>query len=444
MAAVDPRIELMSVIFRLAGNPEYNMPVSRSPYSDAVGEHFGKFRDHPAVTMARRLRGSRGVSYDAVMDMAIHVEDAVNLKERVPFDNPACTLDSRWRPDEARDFLKAARAFARETGFAGFMRKHQDLHGAAAARMSELLKQRNYIGWFDSYFGARPDATFRVIVGMLEGGGNYGVSLQLLDGREEITPVIGVWKFDDEGVPILTDEMIPTLVHELCHAYTNQLVDKHVEKMAASARKIYATKAQAMRDQAYANWQTMLRESMVRACVVRYLNAADGPLKAGAEIEEQQGRGFEWMGELTMLLEQYEKGRDRYPDMDAFMPRVAAFFDNYAKKAERLARRKPRVVRMVPANGARNVDPSLTEMKVTFDRAMKDGNWAVVGGGPHFPEMTGKPSYDDTHTVLTIPMRLKPNSEYRLWLNRGQFNSFMSQEGEHLESVAVTFRTRAE
>ena len=64
---------------------------------------------------------------------------------------------------------------------------------------------------------------------------------------------------------------------------------------------------------------------------------------------------------------------------------------------------------------------------------MKDGNWAVVGGGPNFPEMSGKPSYDATPRVLTIPpMRLKPNWEYRLWLNRGQFNSFMSEEGERL------------
>jgi hypothetical protein len=331
-AAVDPRVELMSVIFRLAGNPEYNMPVSQSPYSKAVEAHFGRFRDHPAVTKARQLRNNRGVGYDAVMSMAIYIEDAVSLEERVPFDDPACKLDARWRPDEARDFLRAARAFVRDTGFAGFMRQHQDLHAAAAARMSDLLKQRDYVGWFDSFFGARPKATFRVIVGMLEGGGNYGMSLQLLDGREEITPIIGVWRFDNKGVPVFTSEVIPTLIHEFCHAYTNQLVDRYARKMEASARKIFATKEQAMRSQGYGNWQTMLRESMVRACVVRYVNAADGNARAREEINEQQRRGFEWVGELATLLQQYETGRDRYPNMDAFMPRVVTFFDNYAKK----------------------------------------------------------------------------------------------------------------
>ena len=248
------------------------------------------------------------------------------------------------------------------------MRKHQDLHAAAAARMSELLKQHNYVGWFDSFFGARPKVTFRVIVGMLEGGGNYGVSLRL-PGRPGGNHT-GHRRLEvrQQGVAVFTDEIIPTLIHEFCHAYTNQLVDKYAEKMDASARKIYATKEQAMRDQAYGNWQTMLRESMVRACVVRYVNAADGKAQAQEEINEQHGHRSSGSASWLCCSEQYERGRDRYPDMDAFMPRVVTFFDDYAKKAEGLAGRKPKVVKMVPANGAKNVNPSLTEIKVTFNR----------------------------------------------------------------------------
>ena len=55
-ARVDPRVELMSLIFRLAGNNEYNQPLSKSPYSKEVDDHFGKFRDHKAVKFAQQLR----------------------------------------------------------------------------------------------------------------------------------------------------------------------------------------------------------------------------------------------------------------------------------------------------------------------------------------------------------------------------------------------------
>jgi hypothetical protein len=44
-ARVDPRVELMCIIFRLAGNPEYNQRNSGSPYADDVKDHFAEFRE---------------------------------------------------------------------------------------------------------------------------------------------------------------------------------------------------------------------------------------------------------------------------------------------------------------------------------------------------------------------------------------------------------------
>jgi hypothetical protein len=96
---------------------------------------------------------------------------------------------------------------------------------------------------------------------------------------------------------------------------------------------------------------------------------------------------------------------------------------------------------MIPANGATDVDPSLTAIQVTFDRPMKDGSWALVGGGPHCPETTGRPSYDSRRTTWIVPVKLKPEWDYEFYLNRGQYDSFRSAEGVPLESVHVTFST---
>jgi hypothetical protein len=82
---VDPRVELVSLLFRLAGNREYNQ--CRVPlYNADVEAQFGKFRDHPAVQLAHRLRQQQGVSYDACMGMAILLSNAFDpmLTERRP------------------------------------------------------------------------------------------------------------------------------------------------------------------------------------------------------------------------------------------------------------------------------------------------------------------------------------------------------------------------
>lgn len=444
VAQVDPRVELMSIIFRLAGNPEYNQPNSKSPYSDQVEAHFGKYRNHPVIQTARRLRRDRGVSFDAVMSMAVHLEDAVKLKEKVPFDRSPPRLDARWRLQEARDFLDQARSFVNDTEFNRFFRTHRELYQAAGARMTAKLNERAYIDWFDEFFGARPGARFQVIVGMLNGGSCYGTGMRHLDGGEEISPVLGVWEFDGKGIPVIGDDIVPTVVHEFCHSYTNPLVDKYADQLEPAGSRIFQHCADVMKEQAYGNWQTMMYESLVRACVVRHLRATDGRAAARKEIREQHDSGFKWIGALSKLLAEYESDRKRYRTFEAFMPRVVEFFNEYAGRYEASVARAPKVVSMTPANGATDVDPSLTRITVTFDRPMMDKSWSVVGGGPHFPELVGDVHYDEQCKVFTMPVRLKPGWSYEFWLNRGKYQSFVSKEGVPLEPVAVTFQTGEE
>ncbi len=105
------------------------------------------------------------------------------------------------------------------------------------ARLAAVVNQRDYVAWFDGFFGARPQARFAVVVGMLCGGGNYGVSLRHADGREEITPVLGVHKWDEAGVAVVGSEIGATIVHELCHAYTNAYVDRHEKALERPRRR---------------------------------------------------------------------------------------------------------------------------------------------------------------------------------------------------------------
>jgi len=442
-ARVDPRVELMCVIFRLAGNPEYNHRLSKSAYADEVEKHFGIFRNHPVVETARQLRAKRGVSYDAVMSMAVHIEDAKDLKEKVPFEK-AERLDGRWRPEAAREFLVQARQFVKDTKFGSFIEDHQDLYKAAAERMAKKVNERDYRAWFDSFFGAKSEVKFSLVAGMLTGGNNYGVGIRYPDGREEISPVLGVTRFDEKGIPVFKNLSASLVVHEFCHSYTNPLVDKHLKELEPAGKRLFAYCGQKMKKLAYSNWQTMMRESLVRACQVRYKRATEGRIAAWQEALYHQGRGFSWTNELAQVLREYETQRDKHKTLDAFMPKIVAFFNEYAEGFEAKTPKAPKVVSMVPKHGATDVDPQLKEIKVTFDRSMKDKAWSVVGGGPHFPKIAGEVSYDTSRKVFTIPVKLKRAWRYECWLNRGKYTAFQSEDGVPLESVHVEFRTRAE
>src|SRR5579871_4760335 len=82
--ATDPRIVLLSIVFHLAGNPEYNQCRVKS-YCEAVDQYFAPFKDDEAIRLARELNERSGINYDAVMSMAIHIKDVETLAERLPF-----------------------------------------------------------------------------------------------------------------------------------------------------------------------------------------------------------------------------------------------------------------------------------------------------------------------------------------------------------------------
>ncbi len=449
-AHVDPRVELLSIIFRLAGNPEYNMDNSKSPYADAVQAHFGNLRTHPAVTLAQELRGRDGISFDAVMSLAVHVDEVPTLNEKLPFDQRPARLDARWKPDTAREFLRRARQFVSDSEFKSFLRSQRSFYEAAGQRMTEKLAERDYLQWFDAFFGTRPDTSYEVIVGLLIGGQNYGVGVLYPGGKEEISPVMGVYRFDEQGLPVFDDSFVPTLVHELTHSYTNPLVDKYEPLLEPAGKRLYGRFGREMERLHYGNWKTMIYESLVRACTARYQLANDTRELAIQSAKEDYKRGFKWLGDLVMLLNDYEADRQHYPGLDDFMPKVVVFFEQQAREYDPQPEAAPEVVKLpppqvvsiVPLNGATDVDPKLPAIVVVFNQPMVDKSWSICGDGPHFPKPSGDVAYDPTCTILTIPVKLKPNWDYEFGLNCESFHGFKSAAGVELEPVLVKFKTK--
>jgi len=440
-------VELISIIFRLSKNREYSQGRVES-YARDVEAHFGPFQNHPVVELAQKLRSTAGVSYDASMALAVHLGDAEKLELKVPLEPWPELLDRRWTVQSVPEFLAKARQFVRDTSFADFFEKHRPLYQTAESRMRTVLEEKGHLEWFAEFFGRRPGARFTVVIGLLNGGSCYGPSFRAPDGREEMYAVMGAWKTDAAGEPQFDADFLDTIIHEFCHSYTNAFVRRHESQLKETGEKLYAPVAAAMKAQAYGNGQTFLCESMVRACVVRYLRKYAGEQAARKEIVEQRKRKFVCVGPLSDLLGEYESHRDQYPTLEAFAPRLIRFFNDYAdrfvKEQKSLAARQPKVVSIIPADGDHNVDPDLKAIQVVFDRPMRDKCWSLVGGGPHFPEIPAgaRCSYDSKRTTWTCPIKLKPGWDYTFNLNASpRFMAFQSKAGVPLEPVTITFRT---
>jgi hypothetical protein len=242
--------------------------------------------------------------------------------------------------------------------------------------------------------------------------------------------------------------MLGVVVHEFCHSYANPLVDRHAKELQPAGEKLFHMVAAEMDRQFYGHWKAMLCESLVRASVLRYQERYAYRNVVWQTLRAEKARGFLWIEELSNLLGEYERRRTEYASLDGFFPQIVKFLNDFADKAAArdlaLADRRPRVVSTTPLDGATDVRPGLTEIRVKFDRLMNISSWALVGGGEKFPKLAGPGRYDLSRTIWTVPVKLKPDWNYEFMLNSSRHQGFQALDGTPLAPVRVRFRTGKE
>lgn len=103
----------------------------------------------------------------------------------------------------------------------------------------------------------------------------------------------------------------------------------------------------------------------------------------------------------------------------------------------------PVVVRTVPEGGAGDVDPALTEIKVTFSKDMRDGSWSwSTLSKESFPKTGGEPKYLDDKRTCVLPVTLEPGKTYALWVNSGKYLNFKDVDNRPAVPYLLVFKTK--
>jgi hypothetical protein len=109
--------------------------------------------------------------------------------------------------------------------------------------------------------------------------------------------------------------------------------------------------------------------------------------------------------------------------------------------AQTSANLAPRIIATTPKVGAKDVDPSLKEITVTFDRDM-EGGMSWTGGGPGFPKgHQGEGArWRDSRTCV-LPVTLQPGHTYRVGINSMSYRNFRGTNGLPTAISAIFFTT---
>jgi RNA polymerase sigma-70 factor (ECF subfamily) len=101
------------------------------------------------------------------------------------------------------------------------------------------------------------------------------------------------------------------------------------------------------------------------------------------------------------------------------------------------------VVSTEPRAGAADVPASTTEIRVTFSRPMRNGDWSWVKlSDASFPKIAGNPRFLEDQRTCVLAVSLEPGKTYAIWLNQPPHENFQDPQGHNAVPYLLVFETK--
>lgn len=162
----DPRIELLTAV-QLLSQYRYLTPY-RVDYADDLVAHFSRYPPQQAVAFFRSLSADSGWS-DAYPTAMLYLSDPPALEPTQPI--PPHLYRAFRSEENFTRFVRALRAFVRQTQFNHFFARSQTLYQRLATSLREALARADPTGDIEAYFGTRQVSYHLVLSPLLHHGG---------------------------------------------------------------------------------------------------------------------------------------------------------------------------------------------------------------------------------------------------------------------------------
>jgi hypothetical protein len=406
-SSVDERFELTSIVFRLAGAPEYSMCGVPS-YAKDIDDYFAPYKEHELIPFLQELREHTGVSYNAVSSATPYLEiknGSVRIKKGCD-PSELYKIDTRWNEANFKTFVKYLNDFYKKSKFNTFYTNHADTYKKATESLDGLLATLN-LDWCESFFGEKKDEVV-VFASLTNGSSNY--SLSLPDNPDAVTILLGAHS-NQEGSPQYYPFSTTTIVHEIFHHYSGTVFEPYWDKVKEAADKIYSHVSEKMLANGYGDARAVFYEWFDNLCMLMYFRDntnADLPLDHLIAYTENFG-GYIWMGRSCLFMEHFYEHRDKYKTINDYMPQLVAFVnytaDNYDKVQAEYEAKIPYLVDAFPASGSSISIDDIDTLEYRFSVPMY-GNQGVggrFGDIPTLPVLFNQMRWKDNQTII-IPI----------------------------------------
>ena len=438
---VDKRIELYFVTAYMSDSFFKKwLTINDADYARELENYFADFKSHPAITFFEETWKPDMSTY---IPPEIMIYLSSSIEEQKELKIPKEIVDHIGGKDKKDEFIKQIRDFSKASNYDEFYKLHQDYYTSLSSKVLKLLKKKNCIPKLNEFYGIEHNHYYVLLVPFLGPGNGYGPSIESEDGKKDVFCLLSPYQ-DDE-------QIINMLWHEFGHSFVNPLVAKNLMKV--NERKDLYDPISSSMQPLYSDWENSLSEHLVRVNTTELIRSEYGKRTAKQKMHAHESQGFIYMKPLTSLIEDYVSNRSSFPTFEAFFPQILDKLksmnasDYIVKKEveqidwEKMKTEGPQIIEISPKNGSENVDPSVSEIRIKFDRKMQKGCAVIKGSTENFPEINGSVQFEEDNSICVLPVKLKANCNYYLEFNNFKYPNFRDEKGRPLYPIIYKFST---
>jgi len=311
----DFRLEAAAAAEVAAGGRARGFVDPGSEYSRELAARVKPWKDDPAVAYQRGL--PKAFDFAARCDIADRLTPA--LESTTSYFLPDPTTSLAGGPEQVERWLAGLRELSAKAGLPGLYEARRAELDALAEPFRRSARDAAVVAAIEAYAGRPFDGEYRVTVSPFFDEERMLDSVwRRPDGTRELHTVVGAGAWRRHRDYYFHERFPTALWHQLAHGYWDERVE--------AAREELATRADGRREPCFGSWEQCVKENVVRAVVARLIEKAGGPAAARRFLKNGDEDLFPLMPALIERLKEYEARRDRYPTLDAFLPRLFEAF----------------------------------------------------------------------------------------------------------------------
>lgn len=421
---VDERFELTSIVFRLTDDVAF---VHSNPdaYIKDIDDYFSKYKEHELIEYVKKTMYSK-----SILDISLPASFASDIKitpkgivwddEWLKTFDPYDTLLTNriWTQAELKEYLRLLNKFYKDTRFHQFFVNHKDFYKSIEDSFISIEESID-TAWFNNFFGTSFNMENIWIV-PTNGDFNFAVLKKDHYGNNHNNCAVSCVKTDTLGNPYLHESIFNTLIHEICHNYTNPICERHEAEFQAVCDTLYTYVSKPLIREYYGGSLSIIHEGFNRLCEFAYFKSHH--LWSDELLHEKSigniHRGFFWFEDMQRFLDVFFQNRDKFKTFEGFLPELKAFLERstelmphyYCPKYDLI---RPQVVATYPAYNA-VVDTNLKSITIQFSKPMQRIDARdIVDDKNISPLPKGRTYWENDYTyVVSWSGNLKAHTKY--------------------------------